>query len=207
MANVDVKSPNGQTVGKVELPENVFGAPVREASMHAVVVAQLAARRRGTRLARNRAALLHKGGRKPWRQKGTGRARSGSRRSPLWRGGAAIFGPMPRDFSMKINKKVRAGALRAALTLKARENRIHVVSGLNIDAYKTKQALAFLKALGLNGAMVVIEAANDHVERSFANLQDCCVVRAEGVNVYDVLRHEHLVLTQGALEAINRRLG
>lgn len=205
MASVDIKKENGQSAGKAELDAQVFSAPVREGSMHAVVVAQLAARRAGTHATRNR-ALIRGGGRKPFRQKGTGRARQGSRRSPLMRGGATVFGPQPRDYSVKVNKKVRAGALRSALTVKAQESKLHILDALDFQEYKTKRAAALLQALGVRKALVVIGEANPYVERSFANLPGCGVIRAEGLNVYDILRHDNLIMTREALDKVVQRL-
>lgn len=205
MARIDVKSAQGQTVGQADLRDEVFAAKVSEASLHATVVGQLAARRRGTASTLNRAKIIG-GGKKPWKQKGTGRARSGSNLSPIWRGGAIIFGPQPRDFSIKVNKQVRAGALRSALTLKVQAGKLQVVRDLEFNPIKTRKAVEVLKALGLGSALIVIDAPNAGVERSFRNLPRCKVIRAEGLNVYDVLHHDGLVLTEAALERVNARL-
>lgn len=205
MARIDIKSAQGQTVGQADLRDDIFAATVNEATLHATVVGQLAARRRGTAATLNR-SKIEGGARKPWKQKGTGRARAGSSRSPIWRHGATTFGPQPRDHSIKVNKQVRAGALRSALSLKMQAGKLHLVRGLEFNPIKTKKAIETLKALGLKSALVVIEAANPGIERSFRNLPRCKVIRAEGLNVYDVLKHEGLVMTEAAMQKVTARL-
>jgi large subunit ribosomal protein L4 len=175
---------------------------------HAEVRRQLAARRRGTHSTKNRAAVSG-GGIKPWRQKGTGRARQGSIRSPQWAGGGVVFGPVPRSYEHALPKKVRRAALRAALSQRRAEGALTLLEGLALEGYRTRRMVEILRALGLSGhkVLIVIERADPFVERSARNLPGVAVLRAEGLNVFDVLRHERLVMTVGALEAVERRLG
>lgn len=194
--------------GSIELDPAVFSVPIKPYLLHAEVRRQLARRRRGTHSTKNRAAVSG-GGVKPWRQKGTGRARQGSIRSPQWAGGGVVFGPVPRDYSHALPKKVRRAALCSALSLRAGEGAVTVVKELEIEEYKTKQVLELLSALKLSEAsvLIVIEDANPYVERSARNLPGIGVVRAAGVNVYDVLRHDKLLLTRAAAETLCKRLG
>ncbi len=194
--------------GSIELDPAVFSVPIKPYLLHAEVRRQLARRRRGTHSTKNRAAVSG-GGVKPWRQKGTRRARQGSIRSPQWAGGGVVFGPVPRDYSHALPKKVRRAALCSALSLRAGEGAVTVVKELEIDEYKTKQVLELLSALKLSEAsvLIVIEDANPYVERSARNLPGIGVVRAAGVNVYDVLRHDKLLLTRAAAETLCKRLG
>lgn len=194
--------------GKVELDAAVFEAEIKPHLFHAEVRRQLAARRAGTHATRNRSAVSGGGG-KPWRQKGTGRARHGSSRAPQWAGGGAVFGPVPRDYSHKLPKKMRRAALRGALSLRHSEAALIVVDSLEIDEFKTRRVTRMLEQLEVADASVLLvpAAASPHFEVSARNLPRVSVVRAEGLNVYDVLRHEKLVIEEGALEPIARRLG
>jgi large subunit ribosomal protein L4 len=210
MASLDVISVGGaksKKAGSLELDPTVFEAEVRSDLLHAEVRRQLAARRTGTHSSRNRAAVAG-GGAKPYRQKGTGRARQGTIRAPQWAGGGAVFGPVPRGHGHKLPKKVRAAALRAALSLRHSEGAITVVDSLELDAYKTSAIVGILETLGIGGRSVLIMLAEPsaYVEVSARNLPGVNVVRAEGLNVYDVLRHEVLLATQTALESIVVRL-
>jgi large subunit ribosomal protein L4 len=175
---------------------------------HAEVRRQLALRHRGTHSSKNRAAVSG-GGVKPWRQKGTGRARQGSTRSPQWSGGGVVFGPVPRSYDHSLTKKMRRAALRSALSHKLREGSLTVLEALELPDYSTRRVAEILKGLGLggHGVLIVIDAADERVERSARNLPHVLVLRAGGLNVYDVLRHEKLVLTKGAVAALERRLG
>ena len=207
MANVDVKSIAGKKAGSIELDASVFEVEIRPDLFHAEVRRQLAGRRAGTHSTKNR-AFVSGGGAKPHRQKGTGRARAGTNRSPIWTGGGVVFGPVPRGYSHNVPKKVRAAALRSALSLRQSESNVVVVDSLDLDEYKTKAVLAVLDSLGLAGkrVLIVIEEANAKIEVSARNLPGVSVVRAEGLNTYDVLRHQVMVVTQASVEKIAARL-
>jgi len=209
MPTVDVLAVGKKkAAGSVELDPAIFEAPVRPHLFHAEVRRQLASRRAGTHATKNRAGVSG-GGAKPWRQKGTGRARQGSIRSPQWAGGGAVFGPVPRSHDHKLTKKMRRAALRSALSLRAQEGAVAVVEGLALEEFKTKKVVEMLDGLGLAGAsvLVVIAGPQPPLEVSARNLPRVSVIRAEGLNVYDVLRHPRLVIARDALEAIGARLG
>jgi large subunit ribosomal protein L4 len=207
MASVDVMTVENQKAGTLELSPAVFEAKVLPHLFHAEVRRQLAARRGGTHSTKNRAAVSG-GGSKPWRQKGTGRARQGTTRAPQWAGGGVVFGPVPRSHEHALPKKVRRAALRAALSLKIREGTLTILDALALDAYSTKRVAGILKELGVTegGVLIVIEVASPFVECSARNLPGVSVIRAEGLNVLDVLRHQHLVMTKSAAQAVERRL-
>ena len=193
---------------KAELDPAVFEAQVKPHLFHAEVRRQLGARRAGTHATKNRSAVSG-GGSKPWRQKGTGRARQGSTRSPQWAGGGVVFGPVPRGYEHKLTKKTRRAALRGALSLRKREDAVIVAEGLALEEYKTKAVVAMLDALGARprSTLIVLAGAQPQLEASARNLPGVSVLRAEGLNVYDVLRHQSLVIEKDALEAIGQRLG
>ncbi len=205
MPTLDVLDRNNQKVGQVELSEAVFGAEVKPHLLHEVVVWQLAKRRAGTACTKIRKEVRG-GGRKPWRQKGTGRARSGSRRSPLWRGGGTTFGPKPRDYDYNVPKKVKKAALRSALSSKVGEEKLTVLKGFDLEAIKTKEFVAVLNNLGAVDCLVVIPAADLTVEKSGRNVPRVKVLRAEGLNVYDILKHDRLLLLEGAVAGIEEAL-
>ncbi|HPG25064.1 MAG: 50S ribosomal protein L4 [Spirochaetaceae bacterium] len=206
MATIDVVNLENKKAGSVDLSSAVFEAEVRPHLYHAEVRRQLADRRAGTHSTRNR-ALVSGGGAKPYRQKGTGRARQGSIRAPQYAGGGIVFGPVPRGYSHKLPKKVRAAALRSALTERLSASAMTVVDDLQLDGYKTKRMVEILGALGLSGTtLIVIDEANPMVEVSARNLPGVSVVRAEGLNVYDLLRHGHLLITKAALAQVEKRL-
>ncbi len=188
-----------------ELPEAIFGAPVRPHLLHQTVVMQLNNRRAGTASTKTR-GKVQGSGRKPWRQKGSGRARAGSVRSPIWVGGGTVFGPLPRDYSYRIPKSARRQALRSALSLKSQEGKVVVVEPLDFSEIKTRAMAEAVAALDLESALIVIAERDDRIELSARNLPYVKVLRAEGLNVYDLLRFEHLVLTQDALKKIEERL-
>lgn len=193
----------------VELDPAVFEAPVRPHLFHAEVRRQLAKRQRGTHATRNRAGVSG-GGIKPWRQKGTGRARQGSIRAPQWSGGGVVFGPVPRSHEHALPKKVRRAALRGALSLRHQEGGLVAVDALALDAPKTKQVVELLGRLGFDGSasvLIVTAGADAALERAARNLRWVGVLRAEGLNTYDVLRHQRLLVTRDALDAIHARLG
>ena len=204
---IDVVTMGNAKAGTVELAPAVFDVPLRPHLFHAEVRRQLASRRAGNHSTKNRHAVSG-GGTKPWRQKGTGRARQGSIRSPQWSGGGVVFGPVPRSYEHALPKKVRRAALRGALTQRAREGALLVVDSLQLEAIKTRRMAEVLQGLGLggHGVLIVLEAPNPNVERSARNLPGVGVLRAEGLNVYDVLRHPRLLMTRAALAAISGRL-
>ncbi|MDH3211622.1 MAG: 50S ribosomal protein L4 [Myxococcales bacterium] len=208
MATLNIVTIENEKAGSVELSPVVFEAPLRPHLFHAEVRRQLAKRRRGTHSTKNRAAVSG-GGDKPWRQKGTGRARQGTIRAPQWAGGGVVFGPVPRSYEHAIPKKVRRAALRSALSHRLSEGAITVIDELSLDGYRTKRVVEVLRGLDLAGAavLIVIDEANPFVERSARNLPGVGVLRVAGLNVYDVLRHPRLLVTRAALAAIEERLG
>jgi large subunit ribosomal protein L4 len=201
MPKVTVYNMNAEQVGELELDERLFGAPVRPDLMHQVVVGQMAAKRSGTHKTKTRAEVAG-GGRKPWRQKGTGRARQGSTRSPQWKGGGVVFGPQPRDYSIRVNKKVRRAALYSALTTKVDEGKIIVLDTLELPEFKTKQVAGLLAKFNVAQALIVDAAKQETAYRSAKNLQNVKYTQANFINVYDLLKHSHLVLTKDAVAKV-----
>jgi len=194
-----------EKVGQMDLSEAVFAAEPKPHLLHEVVVWQLACRRAGTAKTKTRGEVRG-GGRKPWRQKGTGRARSGSRRSPLWRGGGTTFGPQPRDYSYTVPKKVRKAALRVALSDKLREEKLMVLRGFGLSQIKTKDFVEVLSRLAAANTLIITAGPDDILEKSSRNVPRVKVLRAEGLNVYDILKHEHLLLTEQAVGTIEEAL-
>jgi large subunit ribosomal protein L4 len=188
-----------------ELKSEIFGIKVRPHLLQQVVVMQLKNRRAGTASTKTK-GFVRGGGKKPWRQKGTGRARAGSTRSPLWVGGGTIFGPQARDYSYRLPKKARRKALLSALSSKNQDGKIIVVDKLELAEPKTKVMQKVLEDLQVKNALIVIPQPDDKVERSARNLPAVKVLRVEGLNVYDLLHHEHLILTEEALKLIEERL-
>ena len=204
MATIDILDTQGKKSGSRDLAAAIFEAPVSVPLMHQVVVAGLAGIRAGTHSTKTRGDVRG-GGKKPWRQKGTGRARQGSIRSPQWVGGGVAHGPHPRDHSMRVNKKMRKGALRSALTDASKSGKLAVVSEIVFDEPKTKLATALLSALELTGKVLVVLAeptGDGAVERSFRNLGDAKIVYAGGLGTYDVLRADRVLMTVAALDAL-----
>ena len=192
--------------GTIDLPGAVFAEPLRRALLADVVRMQTAGRRAGTAATKTRAEVRG-GGKKPWKQKGTGRARAGSTRSPLWPGGAIIFGPQPRDYSYSMPKQARRTALRSALAQKLREERLTIVDRIEFPEIKTKHFVTMLDALGIDDSvLVVIDDTDVKVELSGRNVPNAKVLRVAGLNVYDLLRYHHLVVTRAALERIAERV-
>lgn len=189
---------------QAELAEHIFGKEVRPHLLHEVVMMQQNNRRAGTAATKTR-GLVSGGGKKPWRQKGTGRARAGSIRSPIWPGGGTVFGPSPRSYGYRMPKKARRQALLSALSLKNKEGKVIVVEDFAFPEIKTRQMVELLGALEVQFALVVIPASDRTVELSARNFPRAKVVRVEGLNVYDLLRFEFLVLTRSALEKIEER--
>ena len=188
-----------------ELKEEIFGMKTRPHLLHQTVVMQLNNRRAGTAATKSK-GFVRGGGKKPWRQKGTGRARAGSIRSPLWVGGGTIFGPQPKDYSFRMPRKARKEALLSALSLKYRDGKIIVVDKLELEEAKTKFMVKALAELKVTSALIVISQPDEKVERSSRNIPALKVLRVEGLNVYDLLRYEHLILTEGALKLLEERV-
>lgn len=208
MATQTLLKAGGGNAGNVELDPAVFEAKVLPHLFHAEVRRQLARRRAGTHSTKNRAAVSG-GGIKPWRQKGTGRARQGTIRAPQWSGGGVVFGPVPRSYEHALPKKMRRAALRGALSLRVREGAFVVADALEVSEPKTKQGLALLAGLGLDGSqrvLVVIEQENPSLERALRNLSWVSVLRVAGLNTYDVLRHAKLLTSSAGVAAIQARL-
>jgi large subunit ribosomal protein L4 len=188
-----------------ELKEEVFGVKTRRHLLHQTIVMQLNNRRAGSAATKSK-GRVRGGGKKPWRQKGTGRARAGSTRSPLWVGGGTIFGPQPRDYSFRMPRKARKEALRSALSLKNRDGKIIVVDKLQLEQPKTKLMAKALEELKVSSALIVIPQSDEKIERSSRNIPAVKVLRVEGLNVYDLIRYEYLILTVEALRLVEERL-
>jgi large subunit ribosomal protein L4 len=206
MPSIAVVDQNNKKVKDVELPA-LFSEEVRTHLVHSAVVNQLANRRAGTAATKNK-ALVSGGGRKPFKQKGTGRARAGSTRSPLWRHGGTIFGPTPRDYSYAMPKKARRGALADALAAKVAENKLILIENLEISAPKTKLVSSLIEALGVKEtALVIIKAENKNLTLAARNVPSVKVLRIENVNVYDLLKYRYLITTQDVLSAMQEVYG
>lgn len=205
MATVAVCNSQNEQIGEIELNDEVFNVQVKSHLLHEVVTMQLAKRRSGSANTKGRSEVRG-GGRKPWRQKGTGRARAGTRSSPIWRGGGVTFGPKPRDHTPKVNKKIRKQALKMALSSKCQENQVVVLDGFGLDEIKTKAFAEVLQAFDLDSVLVVIAERDDVVEISARNVPHTKVLRSEGLNVYDILRHQHLLLVKEAVPRIEAAL-
>ena len=202
MANVSVYNMEGKEVGTMELSDAIFGAKVNEHLVHMAVVQQLANNRQGTQKAKTRSEVSG-GGRKPWRQKGTGHARQGSTRSPQWTGGGVVFAPTPRDYSFKLNKKEKRAALKSVLSDKLANGNLIVVDKIEMDAPKTKTFASMLDALKItNKSLVVINENNENVVLSARNLPFCKTTLTSTINVYDILNAKTLILTQDAVKTI-----
>jgi large subunit ribosomal protein L4 len=201
MATLAVYDIANQKVSELEVDERVFGVEIQPALFYDVVRHDLATQRKGTAATKNR-TLVRGGGAKPWKQKGTGRARAGTRRSPLWRGGGTIFGPMPRGYGFSLPKKVKEAALRAALTLKRQEGRLIVLDSFPLEGFKTQKVLEVLKTFQVENALIVTDEKNPFLERSARNIPGLQVLRHIGLNVYDILNHEHLILLKPAVQRI-----
>ena len=201
MANVSVFNMEGNEVGTLELNDAVFGVEVNEHLVHMAVVSQLANKRQGTQKAKTRSEVSG-GGRKPWRQKGTGHARQGSTRAPQWTGGGVVFAPTPRDYSFKLNKKERRAALKSALTSRVEEKKFIVVDEINFDEIKTKKFQDVLNNLSVSKALVVLEDGNKNAELSARNIADVKTAKTNTINVYDILKYNTVIATKAAVQAI-----
>ena len=201
MANVSVYNIEGNEVGTIDLNDAVFGVEVNEHLVHMAVVNQLANNRQGTQKAKTRSEVSG-GGRKPWRQKGTGHARQGSARAPQWTGGGVVFAPVPRDYSFKMNKKEKRAALKSALTAKVEEKKFIVVDEIRFDEIKTKNFANILKNLDVKKALVVLEDGNANAELSARNIADVKTAKTNTINVYDILKYNTVIATKAAVANI-----
>jgi len=201
---LDIYNTNKEKVSRVELDKKIFGREVNPHLLYEVVKMQLASRRKGTASTKNR-SRVRGGGTKPWRQKGTGRARAGTIRSPLWTGGGIVFGPLPRDYSYRVNKKAKKAALRAALSSKLKENKLFILDNFNLAEIKTKFFVTILDNLKIEEALI-IDNTNINLEKSARNISSVKVLRPEGLNVYDILKYDSLIITQPGLEKITKSL-
>ena len=197
----DIKNISGQTVGSIDLDPAIFDIEINEHAVHMAVVQYLANQRQGTKCTKTRAEVRG-GGRKPWRQKGTGRARQGSIRSPQWTGGGVVFAPKPRDFSFKLNKKLKRLALKSVLTDKAKSGNLVVLDNFDLPEVKTKSVVNACKSLNLGKALFVMEGSNKNVMLSARNIPTVKTAGVNTINVYDILNHESLVVTKEAVERI-----
>jgi len=201
---VEIYNTNKEKVSQVELDKKTFSGEVNPHLLYEVVKMQLASRRRGTASTKNR-SHVRGGGKKPWRQKGTGRARAGTIRSPLWTGGGVVFGPLPRNYSYSVNKKAKKAALRSALSAKCKENKLFILDNFNLKEIKTKSFVTILDTLAIDDALI-IDDANINLEKSARNVLGIKVLRPEGLNVYDILKYDSLIITQPCLEKITKSL-
>ena len=201
MAKVSVYNMEGREVETIDLSDDIFGVEVNEHLVHMAVVQQLANKRQGTQKAKTRSEVSG-GGRKPWRQKGTGHARQGSTRAPQWTGGGVVFAPVPRDYSFKMNKKEKRAALKSVLTAKVEEKKFIVVDEIKLDEIKTKSIANMLKGLDVSKALVVLEDGNTNAEISARNIADVKTAKTNTINVYDILKYNTVVATKAAVEAI-----
>jgi large subunit ribosomal protein L4 len=201
MASVSVYNIEGKEVGTIDLNDAVFGVEVNEHLVHMAVVSQLANKRQGTQKAKTRAEVSG-GGRKPWRQKGTGHARQGSTRAPQWTGGGVVFAPVPRDYSFKMNKKEKRAALKSALTSRVEEKKFIVVDEIQFDEIKTKKFVNILKNLDVSKALVVLEDGNTNAEISARNIPDVKTAKTNTINVYDILKYNTVIATKAAVANI-----
>ena len=201
MANVALYNMEGKEVGTMELNDAVFGVEINEHLVHLAAVSQLANKRQGTQKAKTRSEVSG-GGRKPWRQKGTGHARQGSTRAPQWTGGGVVFAPVPRDYTVKMNKKEKRAALKSALTSRVQESKLVVVDELKFDEIKTKKMQGVLNALNVKKALIVLKDNDQNVLLSARNIADVRTVLTSTLNVFDILKYDTVVVTKAAVENI-----
>lgn len=204
MSTVEVKNIKNENVGEIDLNDLIFNRQVKNYVLHEVVRQQRAARRNGTASTKTRKDVRGSGA-KPWRQKGTGRARAGTRKSPIWRGGGTTFGPKPRDYSFKLNRKVKQQAVAMALSARYQEGNLVVLDDFTLEAIKTKEFVSIMEVLELNNALIVVDSENEELSKSSRNVPGYKVMKTDGVNVYDILLHEKLVLLQPAIERLEER--
>ena len=201
MANVSVFNMEGKEVGTMELNDAVFGVDVNEHLVHMAVVAQLANKRQGTQKAKTRSEVSG-GGRKPWRQKGTGHARQGSTRAPQWTGGGVVFAPTPRDYTIRLNRKEKRLALKSALTSRVQEKKLIVLEDLKFDEIKTKKMQAVLEALNVSRALVILNENDQNVVKSARNIENVRTALTNTINVYDILKYNTVIVTKAAVATI-----
>jgi len=206
MPTVDVYNTNRDVVGQVELREDVFGVPVKTHVLHEVVLYQLAKRRSGTAKSKGRSEVRG-GGKKPWRQKGTGRARAGTLRSPVMRGGGTIHGPQPRSYDMRVPKKVRKLALKMALSQKVIDQEFTILDQLGLEQIKTRDFAAILDRFEFEKTLVLVPREDEIIEKSARNIANVKVLRSEGLNVYDLLNYHNVILSRETLGVLEERLG
>lgn len=204
MSTVDVKNIKNEKVGEIELNDQVFNLEVKEYLLHDVVRMQRAAQRSGNASTKTRSEVRGSSA-KPWRQKGTGRARAGTRRSPLWRGGGVVFGPKPRDYSFKLNRKVKQQAVAMAMSARLQEGNLVVLDDFTMDQIKTRDFVNVMNTLELDTALIIVNEANENLSKSSRNVNGFKVMNTEGLNVYDILLHKKLVLLQPAISSLEER--
>ncbi len=205
MSTVNIVNTKNESVGEIELNDDVFNREIKEYILHEVVRMQRATRRSGTAATKTRVEVRG-GGRKPWRQKGTGRARAGTRNSPLWRGGGVAFGPKPRDYSFKLNRKVKKQAVAMALSARLQEGNLIVMDDFSLDAIKTKDFVGVMDVLDIDNGLIITDDANVNLIKSSRNVNGYKVLPSIGVNVYDILLHKKVILIQPAIESLEKRL-
>jgi large subunit ribosomal protein L4 len=205
MSTVSIVNTKNERVGEIELNDSVFNLEVKEYLLHDVVRMQRAARRAGTACTKTRVEVSG-GGAKPWRQKGTGRARAGSRRSPLWRGGGVIFGPKPRDYSFKLNRKVKKQAIAMAMSARLQEGNLVILDDFVMDTIKTKDFVKVMNVLDIQSGLIIVNGTTENLQKSARNVNGYKVLPTDGLNVYDILLHKKLVLVQPVIENLEKRL-
>ena len=205
MSTVSIVNTKNERVGEIELKDSVFNLEVKEYLLHDVVRMQRAARRAGTACTKTRVEVSG-GGAKPWRQKGTGRARAGSRRSPLWRGGGVIFGPKPRDYSFKLNRKVKKQAISMAMSARLQEGNLVVLDDFTMERIKSKDFVKVMGLLNVETGLIVVDNASENLQKSVRNVNGYKVLPSDGLNVYDILLHKKLILVQPVIENLEKRL-
>ncbi len=205
MSTVKIVNTRNESVGEIELRDDLFNRKVKEYILHDVVRMQRAARRGGNASTKTRVEVRG-GGAKPWRQKGTGRARSGTRTSPVWRGGGVAFGPKPRDYSFKLNRKVKKQAISMAMSARLQEGNLIVIDQFSMDTIKTKDFVTIMKVLDVENALIVADNGNEELSKSSRNVNGYKVLPAEGLNVYDILLHKKLILVQPVIDSLEKRL-
>jgi large subunit ribosomal protein L4 len=205
MSTVNIVNINNERVGEIVLNDEIFNREVKEHILHEVVRMQRAARRSGNACTKTRIEVSG-GGRKPWRQKGTGRARSGSRTSPVWRGGGVAFGPKPRDYSFKLNRKVKQQAVAMAISARFQEGNLIVMDDFSMERIKTKDFVGVMNVLEVGNGLIVTDNATVNLTKSSSNVNGYKVLSSEGLNVYDILLHKKLILIQPVIESLEKRL-
>ncbi len=205
MSTVKIVNTKNESVGEIELRDELFNREVKEHILHEVVRMQRAARRSGNASTKTRVEVRG-GGAKPWRQKGTGRARAGTKNSPIWRGGGVTFGPKPRDYSFKLNRKVKQQAIAMAMSARVQEGNLIVLDDFAMDAIKTKDFVGVMKNLDVENALIIADNASINLTKSSRNVHGYKVLPTDGLNVYDILLHKKLILVQSAIENLEKRL-